>query len=1283
MKKININKEGLQNTIINDFPYFISVNYERLLNESNWREKTRQCIHIFDFSIRAISLIILGQYLIEDRENLSNPIYNKLLKDKLPKATLGTWVNICFRGIQTYAESNHGFFLKELTDLYLDNRTGKHNKSLEKYCQRLVEIRNELSHGLPPQDENEWQTLFEEAHGLLLNVLEGFIFIAKYDLILVTQSTSNQLMYQKYRGTSITNEKASNDPPELKDGWFYFFRRSDIRKGDFLRLYPFFFGWSQKLNIEAEIYPKDAALLDKFTSARIYYLATVAWQRFLVDDEALLADFYYNYEKALNIKRINIDRIGWRELKQIAEQISEGNMSNARSKFNSNVYYQRAELQEVFEKFLSSDKTAFILLGKSGVGKTNFLISQFDNLEKDSDIIVFYSGSKLDTNIPLVELITNDFLGNLQSNEFNQGFEKNIFDILSKTQIMSTKKLIFVIDAINENKSPRLLLEQIDALITKNAHSWLKIVFSSRPEAWQIIKRGVKLAESNYFHKIQPDELDTSSFMYSSEIKPFTHNELPIVYEKYRLAYQLQTPFDRLPYKIRDLISDPLLLRLLSRIHAKKPILQDLKVDDITKIYIDYLIAEDVLRIADLHFLENELVTRMITSSNFSNLIHSEIIQYAFTDENQSLFDLIYNEDILANKQKVNQSFVNLVDAEILSLYGSALDYELGFKFERFYDYFAGRRLLKLSEAIADYQTFYLGLIRKTISKPFLWGAVKFALLHEFMNDSNKLISLCFIDEQRVKEMMVEVLTEFGESNSNEIKHVLNNLVPHLLTTSNNKNSFPLFGSRINKNAWKIAVEISSKLGIDWVLLETIYHSDASMRSMAIRFTYYLWQQNQILGFEILSNLSKRITSKLLPPLRAIESMVGLSLIIFFDHPNDEYIISQLQSQWKRIFQRFFSIKKRDEKIESLTRIFLREIIFSSALATIFGILREFPNYSILSNYKYIEDSAHLTSDEKQLYLRLLDYVEIDNPADFTDMEIDFEILLGKKNLFLQSAAVLAMNANLSKHPEEFLDVLKRFFDKSLAYPKPNPYPTIVPNALGIILDHNPEHSECFNFFITTMQKSQEYYLEPSKRSGMATNEYPPTLYIGPYLIYQYQREGTVHTQWFINIVTLAIKNNDILFFDALTKTQLNYVGIERRYPNIALNALAVFFKTTKNSEINNLVFNFLSRLRIYYPELVDGFLDEQEATSEDILSVKIHEPKQSIGDLIGIRVWFFLRDDVIQNHKVLRSIILRILSHLSNSNNFKEWADYFIREMVNLIYGEEILKPKKYIISS
>jgi len=137
--------------------------------------------------------------------------------------------------------------------------------------------------------------------------------------------------------------------------------------------------------------------------------------------------------------------------------------------------------------------------------------------------------------------------------------------------------------------------------------------------------------------------------------------------------------------------------------------------------------------------------------------------------------------------------------------------------------------------------------------------------------------------------------------------------------------------------------------------------------------------------------------------------------------------------------------------------------------------------------------------------------------------------------------------------------------------------------------------------------------------------------------------------------------------------SELSLIGIERQSPKAALSTVAMFAQQG-NAAIRSKTQEFLAHLRAYYPNEVDDFLEEQDADNDFRAQVQIHEPEEDIATLIGQRSLYFLRDDIIMQSPTLRSRMLYLLAKAADCRNIRVWLDYFLRELINLLYGGEIL---------
>ncbi len=136
----------------------------------------------------------------------------------------------------------------------------------------------------------------------------------------------------------------------------------------------------------------------------------------------------------------------------------------------------------------------------------------------------------------------------------------------------------------------------------------------------------------------------------------------------------------------------------------------------------------------------------------------------------------------------------------------------------------------------------------------------------------------------------------------------------------------------------------------------------------------------------------------------------------------------------------------------------------------------------------------------------------------------------------------------------------------------------------------------------------------------------------------------------------------------------MNFIATLWHRPRIALEILGLFFNS-EHSEIDGMIQAFLSRLKAHYPDEVDDFLEAQRASDDFRLQVQTNEPVETLGELVGQNAWYFVRDEVILKSPELRSQFIQIFNKAADCKDLRAWLNYFIREIINVIYGGEVLR--------
>jgi hypothetical protein len=221
-----------------------------------------------------------------------------------------------------------------------------------------------------------------------------------------------------------------------------------------------------------------------------------------------------------------------------------------------------------------------------------------------------------------------------------------------------------------------------------------------------------------------------------------------------------------------------------------------------------------------------------------------------------------------------------------------------------------------------------------TQEKPFLWGPVRSALLQDAKeHGSDTLLQLCHSEEIRVKDMMVSVLAELGLDNRAMVDEILDELFPQEREPGRLAKALRLVRRRDAsmrtdtgvQGAVEIAVEVASSLGNKAILQRAALHEHPTIRASAVRWIYHLWEHDRTTGFEIIDHLARCVVQALLPNIAALESCMGVSLIMFFDHARDTEVRQRLQEIWRRIIAGILRINEAGSKAGNAVRDFVRD----------------------------------------------------------------------------------------------------------------------------------------------------------------------------------------------------------------------------------------------------------------------------------------------------------------------------------------------------------------------
>ena len=919
---------------------------------------------------------------------------------------------------------------------------------------------------------------------------------------------------------------------------------------------------------------------------------------------------------------LSVDSLIW-----ACNQITEHNVRAFESKHIQRLYLQRESVFRALQNFLVSDKKVFVLIGKSGVGKSNFVLSLPYSFPAH---FIIFEGAYVDIEQSLVEFIASEFAGKLGITGISAS---NFFQQVDSLTGIDKVHFVLLIDAINENSKADLLLRQIDEL-AREQHPWLKIVITSRPETWKTIKRGLRLADGLYYRQANQDEpfIELGPFEHSEKLLPFFKNELPEVYEKYKQQFLLKTPYEELPGHVRDIISDPLNLYMVAHTYRGDVIPRFLSVDTMIGFYIEALIKRGSLSIEDLRYVKRQIVPLM-TSMEKSMITETDL-------DSLNLYSEIFENG--------RTSLENLLNAEIIDQ-RTQVEITLAFKYERFYEYFVGGHVYELSKKYPQRFNYFYDQIKKALRKPFLWGVVRNALVMETEENGFSILEqLCFYNHtelptQRIREMLSSVITIIGERDRNLITKYLKQLIAQQ-------------GNAQRRLAHEVVAEVALNLQLSDSLYRLCKSDDDAIQTLAINFAYCLFQREKDAGISVLDKLGKDVG---LLHHASFKGFFYLSCLIFFDNSKDQQILKQLQMLWQSVLNRAIP------GIQFLSRSDTLSVTFISTFTSIIERMVQLSSVASKVNVDTVktpQESSH------ELYERLIGYLDPNLDCNLNLVTKDFLEAVKDPGFtsIMRPIAVQGLLVQGMRSPEEMRDIMRHILEID---PFNSCYMSYIAEMMSKYrpdIDWLPEFLESCGEFCE--QFYQNDYLPRSRTENPYNFYWSPCMPLSSIVHCRINRQESVISPYIRERIEIAIQEEDLVYFEHLVlKTHLPELGISYGYPYAALDILEMFFDCD-NPAIQQMIATFLGQLRIYYPDPVDDFLEIHRVSSAYRTNL-IHEYVEPGEAQIMAKAIYFLSDEIVKATSISKEISNVLLLALE-CRNAHEWLVRSLNQLFKIIYN-------------
>jgi hypothetical protein len=367
--------------------------------------------------------------------------------------------------------------------------------------------------------------------------------------------------------------------------------------------------------------------------------------------------------------------IDWEILRKACLDISEPRVAFTAQRFDTELYVDRKNVSDTANDFLKmQNKNIFIIVGKSGYGKSAFLWGYTQQLAKQENTAYLFCDASL--NIKNENSVITTLLFDL-SLVLNQKPE-NILPTIDMS-INANQKLVIIIDAINEftrMKDVEYILRDLNSLISH--YKWIKLIISCRPHFWKYIqsqKGAIGIADKYFFCHEKSGELFVT-------LGKLDYAEAEAFYTKYQTKYKLKpTSYSELSYMMKIRLMEPLLLWLIAEICSGQ------NINERSDLIIDVeAVPEYVKKLEEHGELSQDGTDRNFLQDVFSKMFFrngscTNFIPRAYITDN-------------VNLPNVDDRVYRLLRSGILKEDGTG---RISFSFERFFGYYLGIQLKKIA----------------------------------------------------------------------------------------------------------------------------------------------------------------------------------------------------------------------------------------------------------------------------------------------------------------------------------------------------------------------------------------------------------------------------------------------------------------------------------------------------------------------------------------------------------------------------------------------------------
>ncbi len=253
----------------------------------------------------------------------------------------------------------------------------------------------------------------------------------------------------------------------------------------------------------------------------------------------------------------------WERLCEYCKGLLESSVSRVASEYDPLLYVHRLKAEELFKNFLKSPQNLFLMIGRSGTGKTNVMCELARTTPHPALLMSgeFYAAG----GFSLQREISESLYPLCPSEATTRNMAAWVNNLADENQ----GTFLIYIDALNKFADPAVVLQELCACVSRYGAAYPRIKFcvACKSPVWESISGVGKAGVPQQNVYLSADERTTPPFLEPSltaslVLGDFDHEELELAVECYRGRWEFK---GGLSWAAETLCRTPLLLRLVAR----------------------------------------------------------------------------------------------------------------------------------------------------------------------------------------------------------------------------------------------------------------------------------------------------------------------------------------------------------------------------------------------------------------------------------------------------------------------------------------------------------------------------------------------------------------------------------------------------------------------------------------------------------------------------------------------------------------------------------------------